>query len=101
MKKYGSFEQAQAAWRGYKHEDDDFAAGRPGMFIVWELTQDARNKKGDAAGREARLADQAEFMGRMQYDFNREIARYLREELGCKQLINAGNWRIGRPGDPR
>ena len=27
------------------------------------------------------------------YGFNREIARYLREELGCKQLINAGNWK--------
>ncbi len=27
------------------------------------------------------------------YRFNAEIARYLREELGCKQLINAGNWR--------
>jgi hypothetical protein len=93
VKKYGSFQKAQSAWRGYKHEDDDFAAGRPGMFIVWELTQDARNKKGNGEGREARLADQAEFMGRMQYDFNREIARYLREELGCKQLINAGNWR--------
>ena len=64
------------------------------MFIVWELTQDARNKKGDGEGREARLADQAEFMGRLQYDFNREIARYLREELGCKQLINAGNLRM-------
>ncbi len=93
VKKYGSFQKAQSAWQGYKHEDDNFAAGRPGMFIVWELTQDARNKKGDGDGREARLADQAEFMGRMQYDFNREIARYLREELGCKQLINAGNWR--------
>jgi len=27
------------------------------------------------------------------YRFNQEIARYLREELGCKQLINAGNWK--------
>lgn len=93
VKKYGSFEKAQEVWQGYKHPDDDFAAGRPGMFIVWELTQDARNKKGNGAGREARLAEQAEFMGRVQYDFNREIARYLREELGCKQLVNAGNWR--------
>ena len=27
------------------------------------------------------------------YRFNQEMARYLREELGCKQLINAGNWK--------
>jgi hypothetical protein len=91
--KYRSFEKAMEAWQGYRHEEDDFANARPGMFIVWELTQAARNKKGNAPGREARLADQAEFMGRMMYDFNTEIARYLREELGCTQLINAGNWR--------
>ena len=93
LKKYGSFEKAMAAWGDYKADDDDFAHARPGMFIVWELTQAARNKKGNAPGREARLADQAEFMGRMMYDFNKEISRYLREELGCKQLIMAGNWR--------
>ena len=93
LKKYPSFDKAMAAWQGYKHDEDDFANGRPGLFIVWELTQAARNKKGDAAGREARLADQAEFMGRVMYDFNTEIARYLRKELGCQQLVNAGNWR--------
>ena len=27
------------------------------------------------------------------FDFNREIERFLREDLGCRQLINAGNWR--------
>lgn len=93
LAKYQSFEKALEAWQGYRHEEDDFRHGRPGLFIVWELTQAARNKKGDAPGREARLADQAEFMGRLMFDFNREIARYLREELGCRQLINAGNWR--------
>ena len=93
LKKYRSFDKAMESWQGYKHDQDDFAHGRPGMFIVWELTQAARNMKGDAAGREARLADQTEFMGQMMYDFDKEIARYLREELGCRQLINAGNWR--------
>ncbi len=93
LKKYHTFDNARKAWQDYKHDDDDFAHGRPGMFIVWELTEDARNKKGDAPGREARLADQAEFMGRLMFDFNREIARYLRDDLGCRQLINAGNWR--------
>ena len=27
------------------------------------------------------------------HKFNSEMAAYLREELGCKQLINACNWR--------
>ena len=51
------------------------------------------NKKGDGNGRAVRLADQAEFIGRLMFEFNSEIAHYLREELGCRQLINAGNWR--------
>ena len=81
------------AWQGCTHPGDDLDAGLAGVFIVWELTQDARNKKGDGNGRAARLADQAEFIGRLMVDFNREIQRYLREDLGCRQLINAGNWR--------
>jgi hypothetical protein len=93
LKKYGSFDKARAAWQNYRHDEDDYAAGMPGMFIVWELTEDARNKKGNAPGREARLADQTEFMGRTMYNFNQDIARYLRDQLGCRQLINAGNWR--------
>lgn len=93
LKKYGSFDKAGEAWGECKHEEDDFAAGRPGLFMIWELTQDARNKKGDGGGRKARLADQARFMGETMYNFNRDIARYLRDELGCRQLINAGNWR--------
>ena len=93
LKKYGSMEKVRDAWQGCAHPDDDFSAGTPGMFIVWELTQAARNQKGDKGGRGPRLSDQAEFMSRLMFDFNREIARYLREDLGCRQLINAGNWR--------
>ncbi len=93
LKKYGSMEKVRDAWQGCAHPDDDLSAGMPGMFIVWELTREARNKKGDKGGRAVRLSDQAEFVSRLMFDFNREIARYLREDLGCRQLINAGNWR--------
>src|SRR5579871_666141 len=93
LKKYDSFDKAMAAWQGYKADDDDFANGKPGLFITWELTEQARNVKGHGAGREARLADQTEFTADTMANFNREITRYLRDELGCKQLINAGNWR--------
>ncbi|MHB8637403.1 MAG: hypothetical protein ACYC96_13115 [Fimbriimonadaceae bacterium] len=93
LKKYGSFTKAMSAWQGYKADDDDFAHGKPGLFIVWELTEQARNVKGHGAGREARLADQTEFFARTMFDFNKEITRYLRHDLGCKQLVLAGNWR--------
>jgi hypothetical protein len=90
-------EKVRDAWQGCAHPEDDFSAGMPAMFIVWELTQAARNQKGDKGGRAVRLADQAEFMSRLMFDFNQEIARYLREDLGCRQLINAGNWRTADP----
>ncbi len=93
VKKYGSMAKAREVWQGCSHPDDDLDAGIAGVFIVWELTQEARNKKGDRGGRAERMADQAEFIGGMMFQFNREIARYLREELGCQQLVNAGNWR--------
>jgi hypothetical protein len=93
LKKYGSTEKLREAWRNCAHDKDDLDTGVAGIFIVWELTQDARNKKGDGNGRGVRLADQAEFFGRLMFDFNRETERFLREDLGCRQLINAGNWR--------
>jgi hypothetical protein len=93
LKKYGSLAKVREAWGGCKHEGDDLDTGLAGIFIVWELTQDARKKKGDGDGRAARLADQTEFLGRLMFDFNQEIGRYLRDDLGCRQLINAGNWK--------
>ncbi|HEX8832994.1 MAG TPA: hypothetical protein VF719_02275, partial [Abditibacteriaceae bacterium] len=44
-----------------------------------------------------RLADQLQFFGETMRDFNADMVRYLREELGCKQLINAGNWKTADP----
>lgn len=58
-----------------------------GLFSIWELTQNAGGAK------QNRYADQLEFYGRLMHDFNAGMARFLREDLGCKQLINAGNWK--------
>lgn len=93
LKKYGSAAQVREAWKGCQHPDDDLDAGVAGVFIVWELTLDARAKKGDGNGRAGRLANQTEFIGQLMFDFNREIEHYLRNDLGCQQLINAGNWK--------
>ena len=67
--------------------DDNRREESSGIHIVWELTQPR------TGGLKKRLDDQLEFIAETMYRFNAEIARYLREELGCKQLINAGNWR--------
>jgi hypothetical protein len=93
VKKYGSLEKARVAWGPAEPAQfqnggaDDFAQGRAGLYITWEFTQPQTGYKAK------RLADQLEFLGETMRSFNREIARYLREDLGCKQLINAGNWK--------
>ena len=58
-----------------------------GIHIVWQFTQPR------SGGFKKRLDDQLQFFAETMYRFNAEIARYLREDLGCKQLINAGNWK--------
>jgi hypothetical protein len=85
--KYGSLAKAVDAWRGDRAADDDFPAGRVGLLLVWEWTQQREG------GRKRRLDDQLQFYAETMHRFNREIERYLREDLGCKQLVNAGNWR--------
>ena len=85
--KYGSLESAFRAWGDEKVSEDRPEAGVVGLLLVWEWTQ-ARE-----GGRKRRLDDQLHFYAETMYRFNRECARYLREDLGCKQLINAGNWR--------
>ena len=41
----------------------------------------------------ARLDDQLHFYTELMHDFNTEISRFLKEEIGYNGLINAGNWR--------
>ena len=93
-KKYGSVAAAWAAWGdGFKGKDplDDLENGRLGPLRPYDLTLDA-DAPAQAAYR-ARLKDSAEFLARYQRDFYAEMGRYLREELGCEQALNATNWR--------
>lgn len=78
---------------------DDAAAGTVAVLQPWFLTGDARDraKKWEDPGTRARLTDQLEFLSTLMRDFNADTARYLREELGCRQLVNAGNWKSVDP----
>ena len=84
-KKYGSLDKAKEAL-GNSVPADNFAAGEVGLVIVWELTQ-----RGGPAG--SRRSDTLEFLSTLMRDFNTMAADYIHKELGCKALINAGNWR--------
>ncbi len=90
--KYGSLGAAFTAWENDPLPGDDKANGILDFHNVWEMTQERQG------GRARRLADQLEFWSRTMYDFNKNMESFLRKELGCKQVINAGNWRTADTG---
>ncbi|MBI5832055.1 MAG: hypothetical protein HZB16_07065 [Armatimonadetes bacterium] len=87
-RKYGGLTQALAAWPQAGLKDDAPTTGELGFYPVWELTQDR-----GGAGQKQRCADQMQFFTETMRGFNQQMADYLRRELGCGQLVNAGNWR--------
>ncbi len=102
-KKYGSLEKAFKRYRTYEsgwdlRGEDSVEKGTAGMLQMWFHTLDAKVRAGrwDEKTRN-RLDDQLEFYTELMRTFNAEMEHYLREELGCKQLINAGNWKTVDP----
>ncbi len=92
--KYGSLEGALEAWDGAAHEKDAPADGQMGLHHIWEMTRDAVRQHGPhSPGMDRRLADQLEFYTMTMRSWFEEVERFLREELGCRQVVNAGNWR--------
>jgi hypothetical protein len=86
-KKYKSLDAALAAWQGTHVDGDDAAKGQLGLYDMWT----ALSQK--SGGGVARAADEFMCLAQLMRDFNLATADYLRTTLGCKQLINAGNWK--------
>ncbi len=97
--KYGSVEAIKKAWKDYVYDvrGADWDNGLPAIMLVWEFTVDGIQSKKDVPGFLQRRADQLEFFAYTMHAFNAEIARFLREDLGAPQLINAGNWKSVDP----
>ncbi|MCB1062629.1 MAG: hypothetical protein KDN20_06890 [Verrucomicrobiae bacterium] len=96
--KYGSVPKAWEAWgEGFKGKDpvDHLEAGRLAVLKVFELTRDPNPK---TPALDARLRDTTEYIGHLQRDFYAAMGRHLREDLGCRQLLNATNWRTANDG---
>jgi hypothetical protein len=89
--KYGSIANATARWEGNSLPGDNAAEGVFDFHNIWEMTQ-ART-----GGFAKRLDDQTEFWARTQHGFNAAMLTYLRETLGCGQLLNATNWKTANP----
>ncbi|MFT7513400.1 MAG: hypothetical protein ACI9QL_002613 [Candidatus Omnitrophota bacterium] len=93
-KKHGSTQKAWAAWGdGWKGKDslDQPDDGLLACLKIYDLTNE---EGGDAFVR--RKNDTAQFLAEYSHDFYASMKTYLREELGCKQLLNASNWRTAR-----
>ncbi len=95
VKKYGSLDAAKAAWDGFGQPGDDFPAGVVSMVneknMTWEMTQPL------SGGAAKRMRDEVEFVARLQHGFYADMVAYYRNTLGCKQLINACNWKSADP----
>jgi hypothetical protein len=85
--RYGSLEETAAAWENDRQEGDDFAGGTVAILGSWHLTQDW------TGGLATRVRDQLRFMAETQRAFYADTGKYLRQQLGCRQLLNATNWR--------
>lgn len=93
-KAYGSLEKAAEAWKNEKADGDDLAAGRLGLRHIWDMTEGGMKQKGKPT---PRLAAQARFLTETMRDANAEFVRFLRKDIGARQLVNAGNWRTADP----
>jgi len=94
IKKHGSLKRTKVIWKEAGNEEDNFEAGEIGLIGLWSFTAGAPKPTG---GMEWRMADQMNFMAEVQYNFHKDIADFYKNELGCKQIINASNWRSADP----
>lgn len=85
--KHGSVKSALRRWDGFTVKGDDANADIASVMGVWDMTQNSQG------GKHQRLTDQTQFLGELQRSFYEEMRDFYRRELGCKQLINAGNWK--------
>jgi hypothetical protein len=98
-KKYGSLDKARTAWHDYNPGakdmwiTPDWDKGLPPILDPWDFTRDGLALKGKWPGYIECSADQLQFMATTEYDFNARIVKFLRQDLGCKQLVNPGNWK--------
>ena len=91
--RYGSLAATETAWHNAKAggapNSDRPGAGMMALPNIYELTK----VPGGDAGQARRYADTTEFLTTTMRNFNADIVAYLRNELGVRQLVNAGNWR--------
>ncbi|MDR3689479.1 MAG: hypothetical protein P4L46_08885 [Fimbriimonas sp.] len=89
--KYGTSAKVHEAWGGEHLKGDDPADAGYDLYNIWDATQPQFGAK------QVRLGDQIQFLTETMRKFNGDIVNYIHNDLGCKQLVNAGNWRTADP----
>ena len=86
--RYGSIEKATTAWEPDgvlgQVKGDDLANGRVGIIGPGTLSRMGRNPQ--------RRCDTAQFLTEDLRSVFRQFQDYLAQDLGCKALVNGGNW---------
>ena len=91
VQKYGSLDDARDAWKDETTPGDGFKSGDVAILSVGLWTRPQR------AGLSKRLDDQLQFFAETQRNFYAMMVKFYRDELGCRQLINASNWITADP----
>jgi len=86
LQRYKTVGAIEKRW-GKLTESRDTQAPNFTLLPIYELTQARKGK------RKQRLDDQYAFLIGLMQSWNQEVENHLREEIGYKGLINAGNWR--------
>jgi len=85
--KYKTDAAVKTAWSNTVQPKDNWTIGELAFYHIWDATQL------QSGGKNKRLSDQIQFLTETQRNFYIEIRDYYRNDLGCKQLINANNWK--------
>jgi len=94
-RKYGSLKNAYAAWKlsdadVQKHfAGDNLPQRRLEIAEVWLMARTAAERNPQLT---PRMGDQIAFLAELEQKFNREMARFIREDLRYKGIVIGGNW---------
>lgn len=95
--KYGSLAAAKRAWDGVEAQGaqrpSNWQSGSIEISNAWAWFQPDLNR--GPLGQ--RMTDEVAFLVETMRNWNAEVERFLRDDIGAKQLINAGNWKTADP----
>ncbi|HYW79617.1 MAG TPA: hypothetical protein VE890_08570, partial [Thermoguttaceae bacterium] len=87
--KYGTIEQAVAAWGGIREPGDAPEQGRMELYGAWSMTTDGVKLSG---AKRKRIGDQVQFLTENMREFYGRAADFFHENGSFKGLVSCSNW---------